>query len=164
MALTKRENNLSLWLFWVILLVGLLLPWVVAAWVKLSLQAQGSPTWPWSYFLTPGRLMSEAAISIYWALPFTGLALLSRYGLEKALPLFNLAPFERLSCIALAFALGVFRAFPLFRDLFWEFHPIVFLFPWFVYYGRDMLLGLLAGWLILGFKNRVLGGGVRNGS
>jgi len=151
MTLAKRERSLSLYLFWVILLVGLLLPWVVGLWVKLLLVSRGSPTWPWVFFLHPGVLLVEVLVSVYWALPFTGLAMLSRYGMEIRLPLFNLCPMERLLCITLSFLVGVYRAVPLFRDLFWKFHPISFLYPWFIWHGGlDMLVALIGGWILLG--------------
>jgi len=155
---SKVSRILSVGLFWGIMLAGLLLPWVVAAWVKISLQAKGMPTFPWVYFLAPGRIFGEAVVSVYWALPFTGLALLSRFGLETRLPFFDIGPYERIACVLFSFVVGVWRAVPLFHDLFLEFHPIVFLYPWFVRYGKDMVLALLAGWLALGFKNRFLQG------
>jgi len=155
---SKVSRILSVGLFWGILLVGLLLPWAVAVWVKISLQAKGMPTFPWAYFLVPGRILGEAIVSVYWALPFTGLALLVRYGLETRLPFFDIGPYERIACVILSFAVGVWRAVPLFLDLFLEFHPIVFLYPWFVRYGRDMVLALLAGWLALGLKKRFFHG------
>ena len=151
---SKVSRILSVGLFWGILLVGLLLPWAAAVWVKISLQAKGMPTFPWAYFLVPGRILGEVIISVYWALPFTGLALLVRYGLETRLPFFDIGPYERIACVILSFAVGVWRAVPLFHDLFLEFHPIVFLYPWFFRYGRDMVLALLAGWLALGLKKR----------
>ena len=159
MKTTAKGNRiLSAGLFWGILLVGLLLPWTVGVWVKISLQAKGMPTFPWLYFLAPGRILGEAFVSAYWALPFTGLAFLGRYGLEARLPFFDIGPCDRVACIIFSFVVGVWRAVPLFRDLFLEFHPIVFLYPWFVRYGRDMVLALLAGWLALGLKNRFLHG------
>ncbi len=157
MALTKRERNLSNFLFWVILLVGLLLPWCVGAWVKLFLEVQGKPTWPWGFFLHPEILLVEIFASVYWALPFTGLALLSRYGLEKQLSLLNLNPMERLLCISLSFLVGVYHATLLFKDLFWKFHPIAFLYPWFVRNGGlEMLAALVGGWVLFGAKHRYL--------
>jgi len=157
MTLAKRERTLSLYLFWVVLLVGLLLPWTVGFWVKLALESQGSPTWPWAFFLHPGVLLVEVLVSVYWALPFTGLAMLSRYGMEIRLPLLNLYPMERLLCITLSFLVGVYRAVPLFRDLFWKFHPISFLYPWFIWHGGlDMVVVLVAGWFVLGLRNRYL--------
>jgi hypothetical protein len=159
MALSRREQEISKGFFWVILLSGLLLPWGVGLWVKLTLQSQGSPTWPWVFFLHPGILLVEILVSAYWALPFTGLALLSRYGLERRLPFFNLAPMERLVCVALSFIVGVFKAIPLFKALFWKFHPISFLYPWFVWHGgMDMLAALLGGWVLLGTGKRVFKG------
>lgn len=155
----KGNRILSVGLFWGILLVGLMLPWAVAVWVKISLQAKGMPTFPWVYFLAPGRIVGEAMVSVYWALPFTGLAFLGRYGLETRLPFFDIGPYDRVACVILSFFVGVWRAVPLYRDLFLEFHPIVFLYPWFVRYGKDMVLTVLGGWLIFGIRNRFLRGG-----
>ena len=74
------------------------------------------------------------------------------------LPFFDIGPYDRVACVILSFVVGVWRAVPLFRDLFLEFHPIVFLYPWFVRYGKDMVLALLAEWFALGLKNRFLHG------
>ena len=93
MKTTAKGNRiLSAGLFWGILLVGLLLPWTVGVWVKISLQAKGMPTFPWLYFLAPGRILGEAIVSAYWALPFTGLAFLGRYGLEPGFPFSTSVP------------------------------------------------------------------------
>lgn len=93
MKTTAKGNRiLPAGLFWGILLVGLLLPWAVGVWVKISLQAKGMPTFPWLYFLAPGRILGEAIVSAYWALPFTGLAFLGRYGLEPGFPFSTSVP------------------------------------------------------------------------
>ena len=157
MIMRKSDYPLSRYIFWLILLTGLFFPWVIAAWVKITLQTQGSPTWPMIFFLHPMILMVEAAATVYWALPFIGLALLGRYGLDIRLPLFNLSPGERLFCITVSFLTGLYRGIPLFYAMFLKFHPVAFLYPWFIFHGGlEMLLALLGGWVLIGVKNRSL--------
>lgn len=157
MTMQKSDDPLSRYISWLILLTGLFFPWVIAAWVKISLLAQGSPTWPMIFFIHPRILMVEVPATVYWALPFICLALLSRYGLEMRLPLFNLSPGERLFCITVSFLAGLYRGIPFFYAMFLKFHPIAFLYPWFISHGGlEMLLALVGGWILLGVKNRCL--------
>lgn len=157
MTMSERDRRLSRFLFWLILGGGLLLPWGTGLWVKLDLQAQGAPTWPWAFFLNPAILGVELLVTAYWGLPFIGLAMMSRYGMEKPLPFFNLLPLERMICISISFLVGLYKGILLYHRMFLKFHPIAFFYPWFIYHGGlEMLLGLLGVWIFLGGVKRWL--------
>lgn len=62
-----------------ILVGGALIPWVSGACVKLYLDAQYAPTWPWSAFLDPGSLFIELFYTALFAIPYVVLAGIARH-------------------------------------------------------------------------------------
>ena len=61
-----------------ILIVGLLVPWVVGAYVKLELDSRGIPTVDWSYFLGPEGLLITILLTLWLGLPYIYLAYKTR--------------------------------------------------------------------------------------
>jgi hypothetical protein len=134
---------------------GVLLPWAVAARVKLHLAALGVPTWPWSTFgalAIPGLLLSVVA-----AAPLIGLAVFHRawaLGGFLARP-----PLQRRLVVLSGFAgcaVGMVRVF---TDVFREFDPLeLVLLPLRVGgYLPHMAAGLLAGALVATIARLVTG-------
>ena len=64
--------------FWIIISVGLSLPWLTGIGVKLYLDAHGSPTMQWSSFLGFSSLVFEIFASIWWGVGYIVLAFLAR--------------------------------------------------------------------------------------
>jgi hypothetical protein len=69
-----NRNSLA----WVILAVGLSIPWIVGTFVKLNLDSKGVSTVDWSYFLSPIDLLGSALFTIWLGLPYVYLAFASR--------------------------------------------------------------------------------------
>ncbi len=134
------------WIFWAIVATGMALPWAVGIGVKLYLDAQGLPTWPWRFFLDPARLTVEFVLTLIFASPFIALAFLARYLLS--VPLWGTRYWERLLvilCGLLGGAVGTVRTF---LFVFVQFDPILLFAPLPLLYVDDMLRGLLIGCIV----------------
>ncbi len=146
------------WVFWVIVISGLTLPWAVGAGVKLYLDAQGLPTWPWWFFLNPARFVLELTLTLFFASPFIALAFLARYLLS--VPLWGTRYWERLAVIMCALVGGVIGTVRTFLSVFMQFQPWNLLAPLPLFYVDDMLRGLVVGCIIAGIGvliRRVMG-------
>jgi hypothetical protein len=117
--MTSRADRALVWLT---AGTGVLLPWATAAGVKLHLQAQGKPTWPWwtfARFAPVGLLLS----AIYVA-PFYALALLARaWALGRIRRLAPASPLQRHLVLLIALAGGAVGMVRVFVDVFWVFDP-----------------------------------------
>jgi len=143
-----RSRSYESLLVWAIATTGLLLPWCVGIGVKLYLDARGEPTWDWLYFLHPGTLIAEVWATLWFAAPSLLLALVS--GLlfcGRFEPLRRLNRLE-MSLLVLPAALwGGYASVTAYIEMFWSFHPVAFLLPFFytALYVGQYVLGLLAG-------------------
>ncbi len=138
-------------LLWVLVGLGVALPWVTGIGVKLHLQAHGKPTYPWSSFFHPAAVMLELWATVWFAAPFAALGMIGRYDLLAGVgPLAKLSPRARLWPLALGAAAGAVAAVPAFLEVFRSYDPIVLLVPFFVagQYVGYMLAGVAVG---LGF-------------
>jgi hypothetical protein len=134
------------WIFWSIVATGMVLPWAVGIGVKLYLDAQGLPTWPWRYFLDPARFVLEFTLTLVFASPFIALAFFARYLLS--VQLWGTRYWERLPvilCGLLGGAVGTVRTFLL---VFVQFEPMNLFAPLPLLYVDDMLRGLVVGCII----------------
>lgn len=137
---------------WLTAGAGLLLPWATAAGVKIYLQGQGKPTWPWLTFaqLAPVGLF----LSAIYAAPFYALALLGRYwALGRIRWLARASALQRRLVLVLTVAGGAVGMVRVFIDVFWVFDPEVLFYvplivvaylPWM---GGGLALGILAALL-----------------
>jgi len=138
----KRFENK---IFWCITAFGLALPWIIGTGVKLYLEIQGKPTWPWAFFFQPHILIVSLICTVWFATPYIGLALLAWFILSKR-SFFRTGYSERLIIILGGFLCGSVAAVKIFLSVFWEFDPIIFLavsLP--ASYAAYMLIGLLGG-------------------
>ena len=132
-------------IFWCITAFGLALPWIIGIGVKLYLQIQGKPTWPWAFFFQPHILIMSLICTVWFATPYIGLALLAWFILSRR-SFFRTGYLERLIIILGGFLCGSVAAVKIFLSVFWEFDPIIFLavsLP--ASYATYMLIGLLGG-------------------
>lgn len=136
------------WIFWSITALGMALPWAVGAGVKLYLDAQGLPTWPWSFFLNPARFVLELTLTLFFASPFIALAFFARYLLSVAL--WRTRFWERLAVIVCALVGGVIGTVRTFLWVFMQFNPMNLFAPIPLLYLDDMLRGLVVGCVIAG--------------
>jgi uncharacterized membrane protein len=147
--LTRRSLGSAL--AWTALAVGVFLPWCVGAGVKVHLDRHGQPTWEWLYFLHPGRLIVELWATVWFAAPNLILALLAYLmftGRVPGIDRFNL--WEKSLVIVSSLLMGSIASVTTFIEAFADFHPVIFLLPFFltVVYAGDFALGLLAGVLL----------------
>jgi hypothetical protein len=144
---TLRElTPATRWIFWFIVATGMILPWAVGIGVKIYLDAQGLPTWPWRYFLDPARFILELTLTLVFASPFIALAFFARYLLS--VQLWGTRYWERLLvilCGLLGGAIGTVRTF---LFVFVQFNPMILFGPLPLLYIDDMLRGLLVGCVI----------------
>lgn len=137
------------WIFWLIAVPGLVLPWVIAAGVKVYLQAQGRPTVPWEYFVDPRSLLFLIPLTIFWATPHIALGLAATSILQGRITFLHWAtPLERVFILSTAFVCGTVGLVVVFISVFWEFNPLFFFVPLPVFYGLFMALGYLIGCVI----------------
>ena len=112
-------------IFWCITAFGLALPWIIGIGVKLYLEIQGKPTWPWSFFFQPHILIMSLICTVWFATPYIGLAFLARFILPRQ-SFFRTGYLERLIIILGGFVCGSVAAVKIFLSVFWEFDPIIF--------------------------------------
>ncbi|MGD2154988.1 MAG: hypothetical protein PVG79_17115 [Gemmatimonadales bacterium] len=105
---------------WTLLLVALALPWGTGAAVKIYLDLQGMPTYPWVYFINPWTLaVYVIPSSVYWSSPLlalTGLWWLTA-GRERLL---GTTRMDRLIVMPGGFVAGAVGAARLYVPLFWD--------------------------------------------
>jgi hypothetical protein len=141
-----KLGNLDSWLLRCVLIAGLLIPWATGIGVKLYLDSRGEPTWDLSYFLYPAIMALELWATFWFALPSLLLAWFGSKLFSPADPWFaSLAPWERRMIILSSGVTGSVASVHVFLDVFWNFHPINFLLPFFAVaaYGRYYLAGLV---------------------
>jgi hypothetical protein len=148
----RMPSRIDRAIVWLAAGTGLLLPWATAAGVKLYLEAQGKPTWPWWTFaqFTPVGLL----LSAIYAAPFYALAVLARqWALGKIRWLARASPLQRRLVVLLTLAGGAVGMLRVFVDVFWVFDPVVLFYvplivvaylPWM---GGGLVLGVLAALL-----------------
>lgn len=135
-------------IFWSIIGFGLALPWIIGTGVKLYLQIQGKPTWPWAFFFQPHILIMSLICTVWFATPYIGLAFLARFILSRQ-SFFRTGYSERLIIILGGFLCGSVAAVKIFLEVFIVFDPMIFLavsLP--ASYATYMLIGLLGGSLV----------------
>jgi hypothetical protein len=141
--LTQRTPEARL--VWIVLALGALLPWCVVIGVKLYLDFHGSPTWGWRHFLHPGIVLAEIWTTVCLAAPSMVLAIFALQLFSGRLKWLNmLSRLEKASVIAACAAWGAVGSVPVFVEMFREFHPVSFFFPffWTALYIDDYALGL----------------------
>jgi hypothetical protein len=107
-------------IFWMLLVAALALPWGTGAAVKIYLDTQGLPTYPWHYFLNPWTLaIFVIPSSVYWSSPLLALALLWLFtaGPDRLL---GSTRGDRLIIVLGGFLLGAAGAVRLYIPLFWD--------------------------------------------
>jgi len=126
---------------------GLVTPWYIGSLIKIYILSLHKITFPWSYFLKPQGLAVIIPASIWWGIPFIALAFLSRLLIKKD---FLGRKLERGKFQLLMGALvGSFiEACRMFLSVFWLFDPIIIMVPIWIFYVKDVLIGLFIGWLI----------------
>lgn len=136
------------YIFWGIIVIGAILPWIVGITVKLYLDAHGKPTLPWSYFINFGSLIFLIPVSVWFAIPYIILAYVARNLLAK--PFWGLESYvARLLFIGGGLVGGCIGTVMKFIEVFWEFDPLFFVIPLWVYYIPHMLIGLFVGFLVV---------------
>ena len=147
MKTTGRPAPAHRWLVWLIVLTGVVLPWSVGAAVKVYLDSQGMPTWPWTAFLNPLQLPFLLPATAWISLPFFVLA----GAAYKLLPR-DFAGLVTPASRAIFFGGGLlgaaFGAARTFLEMFWVFHFEELLTPVWVQYLPHTLLGLGIGYLV----------------
>ncbi len=105
---------------WTLLLVALALPWGTGAAVKIYLDLQGMPTYPWINFINPWTLaVYVVPSSIYWSSPL--LALTALWWLTAGRDrLLGMTRGERLIIVLGGFVAGALAAVRLYIQLFWD--------------------------------------------
>ncbi len=134
-----------------IVLLGLTLPWIIGIGVKLYLQFQGKPTWTWSHLSDPTILFLMIHANFWFALPYLGLASLSRQIFQRRLPFFNqFNPWVNWLMIFSGLLWGTVASVRLLLKIFWVFDPRILVFPFLIsfYYVGYMFLGLGFGWIV----------------
>jgi len=132
-------------IFWSITGFGLALPWIIGTGVKLYLEIQGKPTWPWAFFFQPHILIMSLICTVWFSTPYIGLAFLARFILSRQ-SFFRTGYLERLIIILGGFLCGSVAAVKIFLEVFIVFDPMIFLavsLP--AFYATYMLIGLLGG-------------------
>jgi hypothetical protein len=134
-------------IFWEIIVIGTLLPWIVGIGVKLYLDAHGKPTIPWSYFLTIGSIIVLIPVSVWWGLSYIILASVATRLLSK--PFWGLdSRMARLIFFLGGFLAGCAGLVVGFTDVFREFDPLFMIVPmWYVSFPH-MIGGLLLGFIL----------------
>lgn len=142
---------------WLAAGTGLLQPWATAAGVKLYLEMQGKPTWPWWTFaqFTPVGLL----LSLVYAAPFYALALLARHwALGRIRWLAGASALQRRLVVLLTLAGGAAGMVRVFMDVFWGFDPVVLVYLPLIVVGY---LPWMGGGLVLGVLAALFAGAVR---
>ena len=135
------------YIFWVIIAIGAILPWIVGIAVKLYLDTHGKPTLPWSYFIDFGTFIFLIPLSVWFAIPYIILAYVARNRLTK--PFWGLESYgARLIFISGGLVGGCIGTVMIFINVFWEFNFLFFLIPIWIYYIPHMLGGLFVGFLV----------------
>lgn len=143
-----KPETVNRTIIWLIICLGITLPWATGISVKLYLQAQGRPTWPWSHFFSPGALVTELWATMWFAAPFLMLAFLAQWILPGKLSyLDRFTDWERRAIVLATLSGGAVGSVRVFLDVFWEFDPMVWFFAFLIplLYMSDMLIGLAAG-------------------
>ncbi len=112
----RRARTIS----WALLIGALVLPWGTGAAVKIYLDLQGMPTYPWIYFINPWTLaVYVIPSSIYWSSPLLALTALWQFtaGRDRLL---GLTRGQRLLIMLGGFVLGAVGAVRLYVPLFWD--------------------------------------------
>jgi len=138
-------------IIWLIVCLGIVLPWATGIGVKLYLQSQGEPTLAWSDFFEPEAIPLELWATPWFAAPYLLLALLARWILAGRLPLLDrFTDWERRVIVLASLGWGAVGSIRVFVDIFMDLDLIVFLLAFYIplHYADDMLIGLAAGIVI----------------
>ena len=121
----------------------MLLPWLVGACMKLYLDAQGQPTFSWSYFLSPAALPFLIILSFWWGLPMIAIAVFAHTALLAPGTLFSYG--ETLIIILFTACFGFAGMVKAFIPIFRSFDPLYGIVPVFFYYFHWIIGGFLLG-------------------
>jgi hypothetical protein len=132
--------------WWLIIAGTVLLPWLVGLCTKIYLDSQGSPTYPWSYFLNPLSLPLLIIMSLWWGLPMVVIAFFARTVLSGPGDYFSRQ--ETLLIIAFTVVVGFAGMVKVFLPIFRNYDPIYVIVPLFFYYFHWILLGLILGLVV----------------
>ena len=134
-------------LAWVIVAVGSAVPWLEGAWIKLVLDVQGLPTWPWSAFLSPQKLISLVPITVWLSLPFFVLAYAAYRLLPQAFAGLETRRARQIFFVA-GLVMGVIGQLYVFGPIFDSFEFSKLLTPMWLGYVPHMLVGLGVGYVV----------------
>jgi hypothetical protein len=141
-GLGYRKNKL---IFWYIIIVGMVLPWIVGIIIKMYLDSQGKSTYPWSYFLNIDALVFLLPLTLWFAIPFILLAFLHRIFIQKKSFAKLNSYTSRLMVTVFSTLGGIIGVVITFTGVFWKFDMIYFFIPLWVFYLPTMVLGLFGG-------------------
>jgi hypothetical protein len=140
-----RQRTLGSNLAWISLLVSAILPWSVAISVKVHLDSRGMTTWDGLYFLQPTILLYELWATLWFALPGIGVSFLSYLLFSDRIRLISrFSSAEKALIVLMSLVAGALGSIPVFIDIFWVFHPVVLMLPFFI-------TALYVGYYLLGF-------------
>lgn len=132
---------------WKIIATGLFTPWGVGSMIKIYLDYIGKITLPWSCFLKPQGLVVFVPASICWGIPFLLIGLLSRQLIQKSF--LGIQSERGKFYLLIGILVGAFiGAGRIFVSVFWIFDAMAIFAPIWIFYIKDLLIGLLMGWLI----------------
>ena len=135
-------------IFWTIILVGAVLPWLVGIGMKLYLQARGEPTLPWSYFFNAVTLLALVPYTAWIASPFIVFAFLARRMLSAPSAL-HMNDAERRFVIFAGLAGGAAASIWTFIGVFRVFDPLFLLLPLPMASLTGIVAGLVGGILLV---------------
>jgi len=144
-------------IFWTIIAVGILVPWLVGIGMKLFLQARGEPTLPWSYFFNTVTLLALVPYTAWIASPFIVFAFLARKMIAAQVFLGMNEPERRFVAFA-GLAGGGAASIWTFIGVFRIFDPLYLLLPLPMASLGGICVGLVAGFLLV--RGRKAVGGV----
>ena len=146
-----EQPKLSRYLFWIIIIIGIMLPWIVASGVKIYADAHGAATYPWSYFLSPLRIITLAPAAAWVAAPYFVFAFITIIIIRK--PFAGLVTYiERFLMLLAGLAGGVIYSVIEYIDQFSPFDSYHFAMSvasiWY-FTAQYILLGCIIGYLLV---------------
>lgn len=133
--------------FWGIIAVGALIPWIVGAGVKLYLDSQGRPTHPWSTFLNASTILWIIPLSAWLSLSYIVFAFAAQRLINK--PYWGMKSLRSQSLfIAGGLTGAVIGSIWVFIHVFWEFNVFVLLMPLWAFNIPALLLGAALGFAL----------------
>jgi len=137
-----RQRHKAVRVAWVIVISGVLLPWLVAVGVKLYLSAVDRPTLPFSSFLNPSFPALLGASLVQWSFPFVILGLVVRF---RSSGKGKLSFSERLKLAWIVHTTGLAAGGLLFWGVFWDFDFMYLFVPLGLFLVPPMLVAYWVG-------------------